>query len=47
MTSSFDLGNNLFNYTDCHNIDNHNDFIFISKSRSITDNSKKNGRPVY
>ena len=41
MTSSFDLGNNFFNYTDCHNIDNHNDFIFISKSRSITDNNKK------
>jgi hypothetical protein len=41
MTSSFDLGINFFNYTDCHNIHNHDDFIFISKSRSITDNSKK------
>ena len=41
MTSSFDLGINFFNYTDCHNIHNHDDFIFISKSHSITDNSKK------
>lgn len=41
MSSSFDLGNNYFNYTDCHNIDNHDDFIFISKSHSITDNNKK------
>jgi hypothetical protein len=41
MTSSFDLGNNFFNYTNCHNIYYHDDFVFVSKSRSITDNNKK------